>query len=345
MLEEDTTSKTQEDSANNNEDGENRLLEPLIYAIDEDADLSQIMELFFDTEHIFQAKRTFELLGNIENTLLVGDTTFRKFVGKGLSFAIYSFQEFIDELLENEVDIGEADALLHNIKKNFLCGMYNEAKGDLLKLNDIAPLLKNNYKQKLIGIIGDIELGIRDSKKIGANLYETERLLIDAKAFFENDILFDCRESLAEAKKELNEARSHRITLIKDAVGFVERMIADAKSIGANIQNAEEQLDQAKSQFIDEDFHTCIHSTIHAEEVTCELIQDQLKKALDLQKSLDERYKAVTTSSYNKQFTSIDLIDIANVDPYKIPCRICGETMEYVDRYRTWFCDKCQKYI
>jgi hypothetical protein len=345
MLEEDSTLKTLEDFGNHSEDEEDRLNETMQSVINENTDLTQIMELFSDTEHIFQAGRSFELLGNIENTLLIGDTALKRFQCKGLCLAILSSQKFIEALSEIEVDLGDAEHLINQSKKNLSNGMFHEAIVAVKELNEMTPILNNRYKKRLIEMMEDMESGIRDSKKIGANLIECERLLIEAKAFFENDILFDCKETLKEAKKALSEARLHRITVIKEAVGFVERMIADAKSIGANIQDAEEQLDQAKSQFIDEDFHTCINSTIQAEEFTCDLIQDQVKKAKDLQNSLDERFKAVTTSTYNEQSKSEDWLDVANVDPYKIPCRTCGEPMEYVDRYRTWFCNKCQKYI
>lgn len=345
MLEEDSTLKTLEDFNNHNEDEENQLNETMRLAINENTDLTQIMELFSDTEHIYQAGRSFELLGNIENTLLIGDAALKRFQGKGLSFAILSFQKFIETLSEIEVDLNDAEHLLNQSKKNLANGLFNEAIVNVKDLNEMTPILNSRYKQRLIEMMENIESGIRDSKKIGANLMECERLVIEAKAFFENDILFDCMETLKEAKMALSEARCHRITLIKEAVGFVERMIVDAKSIGANIQCAEEQLDQAKSQFIDEDFHMCINSTIQAEEATCELIQDQVKRAKDLQKSLDERFKAVTTSTYNEHSKTEDWLDVANVDPYRIPCRTCGELMEYIDRYRTWFCNKCQKYI
>jgi hypothetical protein len=345
MLEEDSTLKTLEDFGNHSEDEKDQLNETMRLATNENTDLTQIMELFSDTEHIFQTGRSFELLGNIENTLLIGETALKRFQGKGLSFAILSFQKFVEALSEIEVDLGNAEHLLNQSKNNLANGMFQEVIFTVKELNDMTPILNNKYKKRLVEMMEDTELGIRDSKKIGADLIETERLLIEAKAYFENDILFDCKETLKEANKALSKARSQRIVLIKEAVGFVERMIADAKSIGANIEGAEEQLDQAKSQFIDEDFHMCINSTIQAEEVTCELIQDQVKKAQYLQKSLDERFKAVTTSTYNEQSKSEDWLDVAKVDPYKIPCRICGESMEYVDRYRTWFCNKCQKYI
>jgi hypothetical protein len=345
MPEEDSTLKTLEEFGNHNEDEGNQFNETMRLAINENTDLTQIMELFSDTEHIFQAGRSFELLGNIENTLLIGDTALKRFQGKGICLAILSSQKFIEALLEIDADLGNAEHLINQSKNNLANGMFHEAIAAVKELNELTPILNSNYKKRLIEMMEDIESGIRDSKKIGANLIKTERLAIEAKAFFENDILFDCKETLKEAKMALSEARLHRITVIKEAVGFVERMIADAKSIGANIQGAEEQLEQAKSQFIDKEFHMCIDSTIQAEEVTCDLIQDQVKKAQDLQKSLDERFKAVTTSTYNEQSKSEDWLDVADADPYKIPCRICGETMEYVDRYRTWFCNKCQKYI
>jgi hypothetical protein len=345
MLEEDSTLKTLEDFGNHNENEEDQFNETMKLAINENTDLTQVMELFSDTEHIFQVGRSYELLGNIENTLLIGDIAVKRFQGKGLSFAILSWQKFIKALSQIDVDLNDAEDLLNHAKKNLADNMFHDAIVTVKELNGMTAVLNSNYKKRLIEMMKELESDIRDSKKIGANLIDTERLLIEAKAFFENDILFDCKNTLIEAKRALNMARSQRITLIKEAVGFVERMITDAKSIGANIEGAEEQLDQAKSQFIDEDFHTCIHSTIQAEEVTTELIQDQVKKAQELQKSLDERFKAVTTSGYNGQSKTEDWLDVANVDPYRIPCRTCGEQMEYIDRYRTWFCNKCQKYI
>ncbi|UCE36587.1 MAG: hypothetical protein JSW00_13865 [Thermoplasmata archaeon] len=345
MLEEDPIYKNQEGFKEGNEGEEARGSDFKSTIFNEHVDLSQVEELFYDTEQIFKTGRYYELLNNIKNTLPIGETAVKRFHGKGLSIAILSSEKFLDSLSAIGLDTSEAELILSYSKENFENGMYDKAISGIKEFNDVIPTLKKNYKERLLVAIVDIEEDIKMAKRIGANLIETERLLIEAKAFLENDILFDCHETLKMAKELLAKTREDRITIIKEAVGFVERMIHQARDIGANIEPAEKHLDQAKSQFMDEEFQMCMHTTIQAEEITNELISEQVERAQALQNSLDERFKVVATAIPYKHLKSGEWPPDPMKKTQKPTCKTCGESLEYIDRYRCWFCNHCEKYI
>jgi uncharacterized protein (UPF0332 family) len=327
------------------EEEKGELFKTYLYSVDEEVDCELLKEMLFATKQIYKSGRYSELLSFIGNSMNIGEVTLKKIQGQGLSYAIISSERVLNTISEMDIDTKEAEILISQAKRNFEEGEYKSAKSSIQKFREVSVELKSRQKDSLQDSIDEVELRTQETKKIGANVNEVERLLTSAKISLQNELLADSYNSVNLARETIEEIRTERINLIKDSIGFVEKLIADAKRIGANEKSAERHLDQAKEQFLNEDFQMCMHTTIQAEEVTNDLIIEQVKMVQNLEKTLDSRFRAAATQEPSVHKKLEELNSESKKPKVKIVCETCGAPLEYMDRYRRWFCNTCQRYI
>jgi hypothetical protein len=199
--------------------------------------------------------------------------------------------------------------------------------------------LKDEQKTKLQERIKDVESNLAEAKRIGTNIGSAESIINQAKISLENNQLIKCAEDLKKIQVLMGEAGKDRKAVIKESMTFVEEVIKKAQEIGANVEAPSELLEKAKEFFDDEEYQQCMHNTIEAEEMTTELIQKQVDKALLLKKFLKERYKEVATTKPSESLKFQELKKEDNT------CPTCKNPSQYIEEYKRWYCYNCQKYI
>ena len=305
---------------------------------DEPFKFDELNDMLSQMEQIYDTGKYSELLEHIEKAISYCESTLKKFQGIGLSFAILSSQKWIDSIKDIEMSVIDAEELLLQAKRNFLGDMYEDAMKAIRELKDLTPKLEEEQKGKLSEMIRGIESHIEEAKAIGTNVEQAERLVKEAKVTLENDLLIKCAEAVRKAQVLIGEAGEDRKAVINEAMTFVEGIIEEARAIGADVKAPLQHLEKARAFFDNKDFQICMHTTIQAEEMTTELIQKQVEKALALKKSLEDRYKAVATSTYQQEAKE-------TISEWKANCQTCGNSLEYVEQYNRWYCYNCQKYV
>jgi len=307
---------------------------------DETVQFSELNEMLSQIEQIYDAGKYSELLERIQNAISSGESTLKKFHGIGLSLAILSSQRWMDSIKDMDMMVKDAEEMLIQAKRNFLDDRYEDALKSINDLKDMTSKLQEEQKEKLSEMIKNIESHIEEARNIGSNVIQVESLMKDAKTTLENDMLIKCAETVRKAQVLIGEAGEERIAVIKEAMTFVESIIEQAKGIGADVETASKHLEKARAFFDNKDFQMCMHTTIQAEEMTTELIQSQVDKALALKKSLEDRYRAV---AFSKEPEPIKFEEIPSEE--KMNCTICGNPLEYIEQYKRWYCYTCLKYV
>ena len=322
------------------EEENSQLKEMLNSKKDESAEFTQLNEMLSQMEQLYETGKYSELLDRIEDAISSSETILIKFQGIGLSLAILSSQRWIDSIKEIEMSNKEAKELLLQAKRNFLDENYDDAAIAIRKLRKLTSELEKEQKEKLTEMIEDMGTRIEEAKSIGTNVDQAERMIKEAKAGLESDLLIKSAEAVGKAQILIGEAGEERFAVIKEAMSFVEGIIEEAKAIGADVESPLKHLEKAKAFFEDKDYQMCMHTTIQAEEMTTELIQKQVERALALKRSLEERYRAVATT---KPTEEVKFEEIPSEE--KTNCPICGNPAEYIEQYDRWYCYNCQKYV
>ncbi len=267
----------------------------LKFKIGEVADFSEVGNIYSQMEMMFRTGKYTEVLELIQNAIHEGETSLKKFQGIGLSIAVLSSQELMDSVSIIGLEAEGAEKMLINAKKNLMNEKYTDASKSIRKIRDMTPSLLKYKRERLSEMIKSLESQIVDAKRIGADMRVAEQLIKGAYTSFENNMLDDCSKAVLETKNQVEEIKGDRISVINETINFVEKLKDDAKAIGADIAVPTEHLEKAKSLFEKNEFQMCMYSTIQAEEIITKQIQQQVEKAMMLQKSLEDRYKAVTT--------------------------------------------------
>lgn len=316
-----------------------KLIEMLSLKKEETIELSELNEMLSQMKQIFETGKYEELLGHIENIIGSAETALKKFQGVGLSLAILSSQKWIDSIRDIEISVKDAEELLDQSKRNFLDDAYDDATKAIQKLRDMTSDLHKEQKERLFEMIKDVESHIGEAKSIGTNVIGAERMIKEAKVALENDLLIMGAESVRKAQVLIGEAGEERITVIKEAMAFVESITEEAKKLGADVEAPSKHMEKARAFFDNKDFQMCMHTTIQAEEMTTELIDKQVNKAIALKKSLEDRYRVVATKSPYQQVKSEEIEwEVKN------SCPTCGSPLNYIEEYKRWYCYNCQKY-
>ena len=294
-------------------------------------------------------------MGYIEEAVSSGDASFKKFQGIGLSIAILSSQRMIDSIKALNLSVDDAENLLFQAKRHFVDDKYDEAGEVVYKLRDITSTLQEKQRERLSKMIKAVESTIESAGKIGADVIQTENMVKEAKALFEKDRFIDCAEYVMKARDAIVKTKTEREALIEEAMGFVKGLIEEAECIGADVSKPLKHLDKAESLFEDKDFQMCMHTTIQAEEMTTDLIRQQVDRALALQKSLEDRFRAVATSTVYHKLKSEGFqegtggaasgVKEAEGEEKKHPCQTCGKPLDYIEKYSRWYCYNCEKYV
>jgi hypothetical protein len=343
-----------------------QLNETLNSVKDETAELSALNDLLTKMEPAFESDNCADLLGYIDEAISTGYSNFKKFQGIGLSLAILSSQRMIDSIKALDLSVDEAEKLLTQTKRHFLDDMYVEASEVVNKLRDLTPALQEKQRKRLSKMIRAVESTTASAGKIGANVRQAQNLLKEAKAHFDEDRFIECAEFVMKARDAIVKTKTEREALIEEAIDFVEELIQNAKGIGADVAAPSKHLAKAKSLFENRDFQMCMYTTIQAEEITTDLIRQQVDRALALQKSLEDRFRAVATSPMYQQMKSRgpqaeaggvvsgekeaveeeqEGKEETEKEEKKYPCQTCGNSLDYIEQYKRWYCYTCGKYV
>jgi tetratricopeptide (TPR) repeat protein len=318
----------------------NQLNEILSSKKDETVEFSEFNDMLSQMGQIYETGNYPKLLEQIENAIGSSEAALKKLQETGLSLALLSSQRWMDSIKDIQMGDKEAEELLLQAKRYFLDERYEDAAIAIIKLKDIGFELQNEQKEKLSELIKDVESRLEKAKDIGTNVEQAERMIKEAKATLDNDLLIKCSETLGKIEVLIGEAGEERLTVIKEAISFVESIIEDAKSIGADVESPLKHLEKAKAFFDNKDYQMCMHTTIQAEEMTTELIQKQVDRALALKKSLEDRYKAVATVTPPEE---VKFEEMSSQE--KTNCPTCGNPAEYIEQYNRCYCYNCQKYM
>ncbi len=345
MLDEDILTEMSKEIEEVSEGEDHQIDESLIFTKDVTVDLGQLEDLLYCTKELFKTGKYFNFLDHIENTIDIGEVTLKRYQAKGLSFAILSSERLVESLEELNLDTKEANELLSQSKKYFMEGNYEEGGKTVRMIRDLTFILRNQQRYKACEMIKNLESRINEAKRIGANTGYAERKFNEAKLLFDRGLLIFCQKTLDKANETLKDTKECRISVIKESIAFVDCLIADAREIGVDVSDSEELLNTAKSLFLNEEFQMCIHTTIQAEEMTTDMISRQVKKAQTLADSLNERFKAVATAIPYTQLSSEKWQGFSKASEVKNTCTTCEGELEYIHRYRRWFCSNCVKYL
>jgi len=300
---------------------------------------SELTSMLSQAEEIYKTGDYERLLEHMENLLFSGETTLKKSQEVSLSLAILSSQKWLDSAKDIEMNVEDAKELLLRARRNFHDGEFQDANNAIIKFKDLIPDFKKEQKDRLLEMIKDVESHIEEAKNIGTNVIPVERIISEARTTLESDLIIKSAELINKAQVLIGEVGEERKSVISETMSFVDRIIEDAKGIGADIEAPLKHMEKAKAFFDNKDYQMCMHTTIQAEEMATELINKQVEKALALKKSLEDRYRAVVTAPYKtKEPESV-------VSEEEKICSGCGKPATYIDEYRRWYCYSCQKYI
>lgn len=316
-----------------------QLTEALKATKEENVDFNELKDMPTQLEQMFNAGKYQELIDYAEITIGSGETASKKFHEIGLALAILSSQKWIDSLRTLDMDANEAEELVLKAQKNYINEMYDDVKDAVRNLKELTSELKEEQKTKLQEKINEMESHLEEAKRIGTNVGSAASIIEQAKISLDNNQLVKSAEDLRKTQVLMGEAGEDRMAVIRESMTFVEEVIERAKEIGTDVEEPLDLLEKAKEFFDDEDYQMCMHNTIQAEELTTELIQKQVDKALLLKKFLKERYKAVATTTPSKPMKFEELPKEENI------CPTCKNPLEYIEQYKRWYCYSCQKYI
>jgi tetratricopeptide (TPR) repeat protein len=343
--EEEETKKQDEEEEEMETKEDAQIDETLKRAIDENVEFKEVEQSFLEIESIFESGKSKEAFEQIERAIGLGETSLERFQNMGLSLAILSSQKLIESV--EGIDANDVKNALSEAKKHYADEMYDDAKKEVMKIKELIPELHKKQKDRLAELIYACEADIEKAKVIGAEIGDADHVIQQAQDFLNNDSLTSCADALRKAQMLADMGGMDRKTVIEETIEFVEKMIEDAKEIGTDVTEPLKHLEKVKELFEKEDYQMCMQTTIQVEQVTREAIHNQVEKAKALERSLEERYKMVASSTQFQEFQTEE--KATEPEPEKIregehPCPDCGKPLNYIEEYKRWYCYHCQKY-
>jgi len=242
--------------------------------------LQAIKDLVMKNKHRDVHDRVKQMMNDVSEILKKVELT-------GYAYILTSTAHILNEMKMSGLDVRHAEDILSSAKGSFSKD-FEATRKAISELGNEIERLKNEQVSKIESKLREIEASISQAKQIEAEVDEAEILMNEVRTQFESRNFSECLRLIQEVDEIVQEAHREKIQGITQLVLDVEDLIANAKSIGAETDDAEKILLDAKNAFKGKDYLTCIQNLTKVEEMVSSRLQAKLEEI----EKLKEKQKA-----------------------------------------------------
>lgn len=258
-------------------------------------DFAKVESLIEQARTRFEERRFEAAIEAAQEAARLAERTTEQLRRSSWSYAILAAQGLLEPCDPADPDAATARELLARAKERFA----QSKLGDETILKDLVNASRS-IQSKEATAVRDSLAATRDSIQEAANLGSAiavpEDLWNQAADLLDRGDLRGARENLAQVARLATEARERRIQEVGDALSSVADHIALARNVGADADEAEKLLAQAKAAASDREYGLAGELVKRAERLAMLGQQRQIQKAMELRQSQTEKAFAVVAS-------------------------------------------------
>ncbi len=230
------------------------------------------------------------------------------------AYIILAAEKILEDCADAESnDEVAADALIDAKRAFSEKGARRSESAELL--NKIASIVYKEELELLENLMNKRESTIKAIKVQGVDVFNAERYLHRAREVYLVGELANCMTNLEKSYNIANESKNVWVREIENDVPRVESIIKQSSEFGADISDAENYLNKAKTALENEDYSLCAELTKFAERKAMVGQHGQIQKAARLEKKkLDDAQEILTSLSPLVQEAKMYQMDVRAID-------------------------------
>jgi hypothetical protein len=227
--------------------------------------LAKAQEMLGDDEEFVHA------LDYAEQAKKVADNKLQsEYVRNSAEKAIEATKSQLIDLKEEGLDVGDLEDQIAQAEQMLERENYVVAMDYISQAKDKSMGLQRKYIINSVqSNLSDTQALIKESQDLGIDLSEVEGMLSEAESLFQSEDFTQAKDLSVKAMDSLHNARQeHFNSLAEDTISSSQFIVAEAKSSGIDVAEAEMMLKQAESMFKDNDYEQSYMLAIDAENLT-----------------------------------------------------------------------------
>lgn len=200
------------------------------------------------------------------------------------SYAILAAEALIRECGIAGSDVDQAVSVLMRAKKFYRDGTIFDRRDVLMELEDATRELYSADIQRAKEQVLSTRRYVFEVGDLGADISPAKDMIQRAEATLEKGNYNAAVKRLKKAEELAKKARKERIKEIKDAIPATKSLIDEAEHVGADVEEAEKLLKQARIALRNRDYILCGELTKRAELSAMQSQHKQIEKAMELRR-------------------------------------------------------------
>ncbi len=264
----------------------------LAFGRESDLDFERVEELLEQARKRFRERRFEAALTAVQEASRIAERTTEQLQRASWSYAVLAAQGLLEPCDPDDSEAQAARALLERAREAFFRGPLGDDAilRDLVRAAETAHAREAERVRDLLALTRD---AIREAANLGASIALAEDVWKRGADFLDRNRLSAARESFLEAARRADDARRRRIREVEESIGSVSDHIALARNVGADMKDAEE-LHQAARTAVAAGEHGHAGDLLkRAERLAMKGQQRQIDQAIQLRKAQVEKAQAI----------------------------------------------------
>jgi len=260
------------------------------------ADLARVGDLLAKARRDFEERRFDAAVDAARDAAHLAERTTHALRRASWSYAILSAQGLLESSGLSPKEAGPAWDLLEGAKARFAEGRLEDdaVLGELLEASKAAH---GRTADRLRDELAEARDVVREAANLGAGVALAEDAWTRAADLLERGDLRGARDALATAARLAADVRDRRIREIESTASAVEDHIALARKVGADVDDAEDLLAQARDALAGGKRVEAWDLLSRAERLAMQGQQEQIRKAMEIRGAQTERASLIIAAS------------------------------------------------
>ena len=236
-------------------------------------------------------------MASLSGAMGLADLSVANFQDTMLARALLAAMDTIDCCKMSESNSPETERELHDALRAHRDGLPGAREKAIALLNKCVKI----YREELVAlqsVLQTKQIFVQNMKAQGVDVFNAERFLRRASDALAQKSCRDATEYLAKAEKSAVESRQAWLEQVRGQLPQVEATVKEAKSLGADVSEAERLIEQAKVALESSDYSLCAELVKRGEQKAIEAQRAQVQKAEELRRrQLQAAQESLVTST------------------------------------------------
>jgi hypothetical protein len=222
-------------------------------------------------------------MASLSGAMSLADLSVANFQGAMLARALLAAMDTIECCKMAESNSSDTEKELHEVLRAYRDGL-PEARGKAVALLDKCVRIHREEMVALQSVLQTKQIFIQNMKAQGVDVFNAERFLRRAGDALAQKSCRDATDYLAKAERSAVDSRQAWLEQVRGQLPQVEATVQEAKSLGADVTEAERLVEQAKVALESGDYSLCAALVKRGEQKAMDAQRAQVQKAEELRK-------------------------------------------------------------